>query len=220
MSALAALSKYYGVYDRWQQIRKNHDLKWSYDNDLQVFKNLTDESKNLNAMLEWFKSACALLDPSHADILRYTVMTGLRPSEACQSIALLKEDNDEEYLNSETILLQHFKFPQLFLRKTKKAYISVVTPEILEIGRKANNGGYNPLRLQLQRRQIPTTINLCRKIHATYLKKHGIDTEMIDLLHGRVPKSVFARHYNRQNFLEEVQKIRACLKQLQTEIAS
>jgi intergrase/recombinase len=35
----------------------------------------------------------------------------------------------------------------------------------------------------------------CRKIHASYLRQSGIESEIVDLLQGRVPRTVFARHY-------------------------
>jgi intergrase/recombinase len=35
----------------------------------------------------------------------------------------------------------------------------------------------------------------CRKMFASYLRQGGIESEIVDLLQGRVPKSVFARHY-------------------------
>jgi intergrase/recombinase len=40
----------------------------------------------------------------------------------------------------------------------------------------------------------------CRKIFATHLKNSGIEQEIIDLLQGRLPRSVFARHYFRPDF--------------------
>jgi intergrase/recombinase len=35
----------------------------------------------------------------------------------------------------------------------------------------------------------------CCKIYASYLRQSGIESEIVDLLQGRVPKTVFARHY-------------------------
>jgi intergrase/recombinase len=40
----------------------------------------------------------------------------------------------------------------------------------------------------------------CRKIFATHLRMNGIEQETIDLLQGRIPKSVFVRHYFRPDF--------------------
>jgi intergrase/recombinase len=35
----------------------------------------------------------------------------------------------------------------------------------------------------------------CRKIYASWLRQSGIENEIVDLLQGHVPKTVFARHY-------------------------
>jgi intergrase/recombinase len=35
----------------------------------------------------------------------------------------------------------------------------------------------------------------CRKIYASWLRQSGIESEIVDFLQGRVPKTVFARHY-------------------------
>jgi intergrase/recombinase len=39
-------------------------------------------------------------------------------------------------------------------------------------------------------------LKYCRKIFASWLRQSGgIEAEIVDLLQGRVPKSVFTRHY-------------------------
>ena len=43
-------------------------------------------------------------------------------------------------------------------------------------------------------------MSYCRKIFATHLRTNGIEQETIDFLQGRVPRSVFARHYFRPDF--------------------
>jgi intergrase/recombinase len=37
----------------------------------------------------------------------------------------------------------------------------------------------------------------CRKMFASHLRQSGIESEIVDLLQGRVPKAVFARRYYR-----------------------
>ena len=39
------------------------------------------------------------------------------------------------------------------------------------------------------------SMNLCRKIFASYLRRKGIEPEIVDLLQGRVSQSVLTRHY-------------------------
>ena len=56
----------------------------------------------------------------------------------------------------------------------------------------------------------------CRKIFATYLRINGIEQEIIDLLQGRTPKSVFAKHYFRPDF--DYQKIKHVINSLYNSI--
>ena len=35
----------------------------------------------------------------------------------------------------------------------------------------------------------------CRKIFASHLRQSGIESEIVNLLQGRIPRTVFARHY-------------------------
>jgi intergrase/recombinase len=45
-----------------------------------------------------------------------------------------------------------------------------------------------------------------RSYYATHLRQHGILAEYIDLLQGRIPKSVFARHYLKVEDIKELVK--------------
>jgi intergrase/recombinase len=57
-------------------------------------------------------------------------------------------------------------------------------------------------------------MRLCRKIFASWLRKAGIQPEVVDMLQGRVPPSVLTRHYlvPDQHYKEDVLK---ALKQLE-----
>jgi len=59
-----------------------------------------------------------------------------------------------------------------------------------------------------------------RKIFAIFLRTKGVEQETIDLLQGRIPKSVFARHYFRPDFENVQNKIRKSLNILQNEIGA
>jgi intergrase/recombinase len=98
------------------------------------------------------------------------------------------------------MVLAHFKFPQVFIRRTKKAYISIITDKGLELARQSAACGYNALRLAVKKRSLDMNMAYCRKIFATYLRNQGIEPETIDLLQGRISKSVFVRHYFRPDF--------------------
>jgi intergrase/recombinase len=54
---------------------------------------------------------------------------------------------------------------------------------------------YSNIGLAAWQRGIKTDMRFCRKIFASHLRQSGIESDIGDLLQGRVPKSVFARHY-------------------------
>lgn len=91
------------------------------------------------------------------------------------------------------MILEHFKYPNVFLRRTKKAYISIVTNDILEIAARVDCCSYNSLNIYCKRNKLDVRMSYCRKIFATHLRTSGIEQETIDFLQGRVPRSVFAR---------------------------
>jgi hypothetical protein len=70
------------------------------------------------------------------NIIKLDCLTGLRPAKAVEAVRLI---NDKEafakYYKPERMVLEHFRFPEVFFRQTKKAYISFISPEILEIAK-------------------------------------------------------------------------------------
>jgi intergrase/recombinase len=123
-------------------------------------------------------------------------LVGLRPSEVVESVRLLRTKQQQQYYNPERRALEHYRFPELFIRQTKKAYISFVSAEILEIVHDIGRcPSYNAIRLAIYKKGINCDFRLCRKVFASWLHHCGIQSEIIDFLQGRVSKSVFARHY-------------------------
>ncbi len=195
MSALASLSKFMGCYDSWESIKKRYHLKWSYNDGLSFFNAITN-GDTLDSMLKWLKDTISKLSESDANILIYCTVTGLRPTEACQSIELIHTDLDN-YLNKDSMMLEHFKYPQQFIRKTKHAFVSLVDDSIIDLAQNTSQRSYNSTRMLLRKQGIEMHMAYCRKIFATHLRNNEIQPEIIDLLQGRVPKSVFLRHYFR-----------------------
>jgi len=213
MKSLATLSKYLGCYDQWRKIIQRYQLKWSNENNTEVFNDIIGNNGNTyNSMMEWLKDTYSNLSNHYGNILLYNTLTGLRPDEACKSIILLQKDRDN-YLRKDLMTLEHFKYPDIFLRRTKKAYVSVITESILEL---AKTCGYNALRLAVKRKKLDMNMAFCRKIFATCLRNNGIEQEVINLLQGRTPKSVFARHYYRPDF--DYDKIRDVVNSLHDKI--
>jgi Archaeal phage integrase len=219
MKSLSALAKYTGHYDTWQRIRQRFQLKWSNCDSLQTFSSIFNKEKDLDHMVSWLKDTCSKLPQKYTNIMMFNTLTGLRPSEAYLSISLI-QDNLEHYLNNDTKILEHFRFPD-FIRRTKKAYISIINDRILEMAKSVGRQliTYNQLKLQFKHHSVNAIHMLyCRKIFATYLRLSGVEQETIDLLQGRIPRNVFVRHYFRPNFEKENTKVSVVLDNLSEKI--
>lgn len=150
-------------------------------------------------MVAWIKEIVSILPESYYNIVIYSCLTGLRPSEACQSVCLIQSDF-LNYYNKDKSILEHFRYPEIFIRRTKNAYISIITDFLLNVARNCNKVNYSSLKSLIRRKGIGMNMAYCRKVFATHLRDRGIEHETIDLLQGRIPNSVFLRHYYRPNF--------------------
>jgi hypothetical protein len=133
MTSLASLSKFQGRYDRWLYIRQCYNLKWvSGNNSLQALQRFFDTNSTLESILSSIKEMMGVLPANMADIVRFACLTGLRPTEACESVRLLNssfQNSGTSYYNQEQQCLEHFRFPDVFLRPTKKAYLSYLSTD-------------------------------------------------------------------------------------------
>jgi hypothetical protein len=86
--------------------------------------------------------------------------------------------NDKEaapkYYKPEKNALGHFRFHDVFLRTTKKTYISFITPEVLTIVQLLDNDNnaipsYNAIRRACEKRGIICDMRSCRKVFASWL---------------------------------------------------
>jgi hypothetical protein len=175
MKSLSTLSKYLGCHDRWKKIIESHQLKWSNAGGTEVFHNITGGEHSFESMSQWLKSVYAKLPKAYGNILVFNDLSGLRPKEACESIKILNGKGQEEYLNKNAMVLEHFRYPEIFIRRTKKAYISIVTDSILELVKQSSICGYNALRLAVKKRGLDMNMAYCRKIFATHLRMNGHD---------------------------------------------
>jgi len=197
MRALAAYSKFTGQYNRWQTIRKEYKFKWSATDSLTGFHNILKQDGDLMKMIQWITTAMKS-QPRFANILMFNVLVGLRPQEAIDSFNLLLSDKQDEYLSKDEKLLEHFKYPDIFLRRTKKAFVSIASRELLSLTKDQKPLTYDTIKKAITRKeQTGFRMSYCRKIFATFLRNEGIEPELIDLLQGRIPDSVFVRHYYR-----------------------
>jgi hypothetical protein len=196
MKALSALARYTGHQDIWQQIRRQHALQWSTDTEkIDAFTRFFDDSKDLDTMLRWLKEALQVLPPDYANFLLFCTLTGMRGSECVEAVRLL-HSSSTSYYNPKQQVLQHYRFPDIFIRRTKAIYISIVNDEIIDIARKIDKTPtLNSLKMVLKHRHLSMQLKYCRKIYASWLHRCGISSDLIDMLQGRIGKNIFLKHY-------------------------
>jgi hypothetical protein len=122
MKSLALLSKYLGCYDKWQDYKNRYQLKWTISrHSLTSFQAITKQDKIFSNMIEWIRNAISNY-PRFTNIFLFNVLTGLRPAEAIESFNILGDPTQRaEYLSKDKKILEHFRYPSVFLRRTKKA---------------------------------------------------------------------------------------------------
>jgi intergrase/recombinase len=201
MAALASMAKFQGQYDNFQRLKQSYNLKWSSGQEsLHSFNRFFNPDMSLESMLQQITGMVSKSPKIMGQIIKFCCLTGLRPAEAVESLRLINDKEEfKKYYNAERQALEHFRFPSVFLRQTKKVYISFVTPEMLDMVRYIEPSiaipTYNAIRLTCRRKGVSMDMRYCRKIFASWLHKHGVSDVLTDLLQGRVGKSVLVNHY-------------------------
>jgi len=196
MKAMVCYSKYTSSYEEYKAKLKNSGIRWN-TNDSAFSSFLRIVNNNHSDLGEWYSEMQKSLRDNERLFLRFALVTGLRKAEAIKSFNLIIRLHKEGKLDSyfKDGILEHFRFPDLFFRKTKMAYISIVTEGLVSEIANSKPVSYHAIRKRMANHKQKVRIKELRSYFATYLRQNGILAEYIDLLQGRIPKSVFARHY-------------------------
>jgi hypothetical protein len=218
MEALSLYSKHIGCCQVWKDIRTKYQLSWGSANEdnLRYFTNYLQGHGNLEVMLDWLKDALSKLPMQVRNVLLHNVLTGLRPSENLLCIKLVQTDFDY-YANEDLGVLENFRYPEFISKKTKKAYLTVYDDSILQVALDCKIfKSWETFRKQLNRLGIHSIhTKYCRAIFATWLRKCGIEQEVINIYQGRVPSTVFQASYLKTNIKEDRKRILQALEKLQ-----
>jgi hypothetical protein len=153
---------------------------------------------------------------THSDYLQFTAISGLRKTESIRSynliIELSHENRLEEYYDESKSCLEHFRFPEMFIRRTKNAYITFIDAKQVKTIESSKQVSYEMIRKKLERRGMSTRLSLLRSTWATFMENQLSQAE-VDLLQGRVNQSVFMRYYFAPDLEKLGTKVLAVLRQ-------
>ena len=153
---------------------------------------------------------------------RFRCPSWITTSEAATSCNLITELSENQnlprYLDKELMMLQHFRFPEMFLRKSKNAYISFITPQLLDLILETKpRVKYSAIDTKIGREGFNTQTKQLRKLFATKLRT-SLPQELVDLLQGRVSQTVFMKFYYRPLLEDARNKTLTSLQTLQDEL--
>jgi intergrase/recombinase len=217
IKALTALSKFLGVYEDFKASLSRYGIKFARTDSFNAFLRIINN--NSDDLLDWFSKAYAVARENEKLFLKFALISGLRKSEAINSfnliISLAKTNDLNSYFNEEISCLEHFKFKQLFLRGKKNAYITFIPKEMVNEIAKSDPITYEAIRKRLLKNGLKVRINELRDYFATFMVKHGLIREEVDLLQGRIPPSLFVRSYWSPSFKELKERVFKGLEELQ-----
>jgi len=206
MKALAVLSKFLGIHEDFSRLVKNYGLKWSEKQSSDLIIERLTKTVNVEEIFDWIKkvkTAC----PEYSDFMDLIAVTGLRYVEAVESynliVKLSREGKLGEYYNAKNGTLEHFKFKEIFIRRSKKVYISFVCKElVMSISRN------EPVEWCATKKKVARNVEHLRfadirELHGSFLTKYLSQPE-IDFLHGRASASVFMKNYFNINLISDL----------------
>jgi intergrase/recombinase len=128
----------------------------------------------------------------------FIVQTGLRLEEAVNSynliIDLSKEGRLNEYYNFDNEALEHYRFKSLFIRRTKKAFVSFIPRRIVEAISKEDKLTVYKIWNWIKRKGLKCRFPDVREYFATVMTR-WLNPAEIDFLQGRIGGSIFMRNY-------------------------
>ena len=83
-------------------------------------------------------------------------------------------------------------------------FFSFLPENVIEVIKDCQTLSYERLRHRLKRRGYPVRLNELRHYFATFMVHNGLIREEVDLLQGRIGRSLFMKHY----FTPDIKKLR------------
>jgi intergrase/recombinase len=217
MSSLTNLSKFLGIYQQWKESMEDAGLKWSKSDSFKSFINIFNS--NHSDLIDWYHKAIEVLNDNEKLYLRFMMLSGVRKNEGILSfnmiISLYKQNKLDEYWNQELSVLEHWKYPKLFLRNTKCLYISIIPKELITEISNSKPVSYPMIRKRLEKNSLRVRIKQLRSYWLSYMVKNKIlISEEADVCQGRVSKEVMVRHYLKESLKELSDRILKGLEDL------
>jgi hypothetical protein len=217
IKSLIILSKFLGIHQEFKSRLQDYGVKLVRPD---VFASFLRIYNNQNSdLLKRYAEAVSVLRQNEKLLFRFLLCTGVRKEEGFMSfnkiIELSKQNNLVIYYNEELNVLQHFVFKELFLRNTKNLYVSIIEKPLVNEIAQSDPVTYEQVRKRLLRQGLKLGINELRDYYGSFMVRHNLIKEEVDLLQGRIPPSIFLRHYWSPSFKELRDRTLEAVRQLE-----
>ena len=208
MKALSALSKFLGVYDVYKQMLKAYGLKWSVNTDNAIIARLV-KARTSGDLVDWIKMVKREF-PEFATLMDFITATGLRFNEALAShnliVELARKGKIDDYYNEEQQVLEHYRFRSIFIRRTKKTFMSYVPKTLVQRIMSSNRQiTEDMIEKRMARRKMARRFGDIREFYATHATRYLSPPE-IDFIQGRTSATVFMRNYFNPLWIKDLTK--------------
>ena len=197
IKALIVLSKFLGCYEQFSHELKNCGVQCHKQSSIESFLRILKASDS--DILDWYVKAYSSVRDNEKLYLEFMKVSGVRCTEGILAfnkiIELAKDGKLNECYEKNLGCLMHFKYPKLFIRGKKNVYISFVPESLIYRIASSQSLTYVTIRKRLNRYKLTMRLSELRDYFGSYLLQHGILEQEVNLLQGRIPVSVFIRHY-------------------------
>ena len=222
--ALANLSKYLGIYPQFQNLMRSHGIEWGGKSSDQIVIERLTKTKDVDEMFEWIRQV-KNARRDLADFMDFMAISGMRLVEAIASynliIDLARKNRLTEYYNEEKETLEHYRFKDIFLRRSKKVFISFIPKALIEkivLNEPLPTSRY-AVEERIRKKGLPLRFTDIRELTATFLIKH-LRREEIDFIQGRVSSNVFMEHYFNPALISDLkERVFKAIKEIETKIS-
>ncbi len=174
--SLLLFSKFNGCYSQFKARLSEYGINLYRPDSLNAFLRILGAT-NSN-ILEYYNEVTPLLRDNEQLFAKFLLQSGLRVSEGIESfnliIQLARNNKLLDYYDENLSCLMHFKYPTLFIRHTKNAFITFISKDFLEQIAESQPVTYFSIRKRLERNKKPLRLNEFRDYFGTTLVNNGI----------------------------------------------
>jgi len=196
----------FSIITEFSDCKRGHTLN---QNSEELILARMEKTRTNGNVLGWIKKVREYY-PILKDFLEFILVSGLRFTEAVHSynliVELSRKSKIDTYYSLENQFLEHYRFKHLFIRRTKKVFISYVPKKIVsKISKNEKISAYQIGNWISRNKELNSRFGDIREYWATFMTKF-LNPAEIDYLQGRVSASVFMRNYFNPSLIEDLKE--------------